>query len=104
MPSAPASSASTAARVTLGMPIGRVLRTRATLFRLTLNAVMSMRCFRLELLEVLQDAPRVERLGPKMVANHPPQQPLGLGRNAVVLEAPLGHRQQRAPGDDAAVV
>ncbi len=39
-PSAPASSASTAACSTLGMPIVRELRNKATLLRLTLSAVI----------------------------------------------------------------
>src|SRR5215471_3233137 len=42
MPCAPAAMQRRAAPVTLGMPIGRVLRTRATLLRFTLSLVMHL--------------------------------------------------------------
>src|SRR5512145_213923 len=104
IPSAPASSASTAAWVTLGIPIDRVLRTRATLFRFTLRAVMAGPSSRLEFPQVLQDAPRVQRLAAEMVANHPAQQTLGFGCDAFVVEAPGRHREQRAARHPGAVV
>ena len=40
MPSAPAAMHSSAARITLGIPMAREFRSMATLFRLTLSFVM----------------------------------------------------------------
>jgi hypothetical protein len=51
MPEAPACKQSFAARVTLGMPKWRVLRTKATLFKLTDSAVKEVCMANRQLLE-----------------------------------------------------
>src|SRR5688500_12499137 len=100
MPSAPASSAIRAACSTLGIPLLRVFRISATLFRLTLSAVMAVA---LQLPKVLQDAPCVQRLAIEVIANNLSQQRLAFGNHLRMLEIARGHRDQRATADSATV-
>jgi hypothetical protein len=60
MPCAPASMQMLAQRVTLGIPSGRALRRRATLFRLTLSRVMPIHAIPRSIFRTLHGTPDID--------------------------------------------
>src|SRR5690606_31835855 len=96
MPCAPASMQMRAQRVTLGMPIVRVLRSSATLLRLTLSRVMEGPLERVsKLLQLDQQLARVERALIEVLPDQPAHELLALGRGERIAEIAARHVEQR---------
>src|SRR5690349_1188433 len=98
IPLAPASSAMRAARTTLGIPIVRVLRSKAILLRLTLRNVTAATLSQRE--QIPEDLAAPERLIVEAVIDEGAHQDLGLLLRRRIGVIVASHVEERSAGDD----